>query len=192
MCTSSGSNINDYIIQHHTHTHTDTGTAITHTYTHRHTHNTQRLAHTHTHTHIHRVTHVHMHTYIKNVHISYRFKHKWLHDICKTTLTVTHMYYIYIYYIYISTEPTGQALTKPSGQKFGKKRVFNTRTCLDCCYTFSLLKLCIHQMVVTALCITHTHYTHGNMHGHGRKFLGHFKRHFGPQISSESLKQGHI
>ena len=26
--------------------------------------------------------------------------------------------------------------------------------------------------------------------GDGRTFLGHFKRHFGPQISSESLKQG--
>ena len=26
----------------------------------------------------------------------------------------------------------------------------------------------------------------------GRTFLGHFKRHFGPQISSESLRQGHI
>ena len=28
--------------------------------------------------------------------------------------------------------------------------------------------------------------------GDGQKFLGHFKRHFGSQISSESLKQGHI
>ena len=32
----------------------------------------------------------------------------------------------------------------------------------------------------------------GNIQGDGRKFLGHFIRHFGPQISSESLRQGHI
>ena len=32
----------------------------------------------------------------------------------------------------------------------------------------------------------------GNSQGVGRKFLGHFKPHSGSQISSESLKQGHI
>ena len=33
--------------------------------------------------------------------------------------------------------------------------------------------------------------TKKNIQGGGRKFLGHFNRHFGPQIS-ESLKEGHI
>ena len=32
----------------------------------------------------------------------------------------------------------------------------------------------------------------GNIQGESRKFLGLFKRHFGSQILSESLKQGHI
>ena len=32
----------------------------------------------------------------------------------------------------------------------------------------------------------------GNIQGDGRKSLGQFKHHFGPQVSSESLKQGHI
>ena len=31
----------------------------------------------------------------------------------------------------------------------------------------------------------------GNIQGSGRKFLGHFKRHFGPQIWSESFKQSY-
>ena len=31
-----------------------------------------------------------------------------------------------------------------------------------------------------------------NIQGDGRKFLGHFKRHFMSQIPSESSKQGHI
>ena len=51
---------------------------------------------------------------------------------------------------------------------------------------------------------THTHRVHThtastilvifncNIKGDGQKFLGHFKGHFRSQISSESLKQGHI
>ena len=43
----------------------------------------------------------------------------------------------------------------------------------------------------------HTQYTQlqqfiGNVQGDGRKFKGHFICHFGPQISSESLKRGDI
>ena len=46
---------------------------------------------------------------------------------------------VYIYIIYsIGIQPTGQALTKPSRAKSWIKHFYRTRTCFDCCSTFSL------------------------------------------------------
>ena len=51
---------------------------------------------------------------------------------------------IVTWYIYIFIQPTGQALTKPSWPKTSIK-VFKTGTCLDCCYTLSIIKNCPTQ-----------------------------------------------
>ena len=92
---------------------------------------------------------------------------------------------------------------KVEGQCCPPLRQMRVRACVCVCMC-ARVRACVRACLCLSLCLSvhvcakketrnqDSNSRPGNVQRDGRKFFGHFKRHFGSKISSESLRQDHI